>query len=80
MDTELIEITKRVRRELADFLGVDPEDIEPETVLREDLHMDPSNLTDFADILGKAGFEAEKVDLSQIETFEELVEALASHV
>lgn len=80
MDNELAEINKKVRRELADFLGIDLEDIEPETTLKEDLHMDPTNLTDFMDVLSKAGYETENLDLTQIETFEELVEALAAHI
>lgn len=80
MDNELAEITKKVRRELADFLGVDFEDVEPETTLREDLHMDPTNLTDFTEILNKSGLDTQGVDLTQIETFGDLVEALASHV
>lgn len=80
MDTELKDITLKVKRELADFLGVDFEDIEPETVLREDLHMDPTQLTDFVEILGKAGYDIENLDMTQVETFEDLVDALAAHI
>lgn len=79
MDNEN-QIRQKVKRELADFLGVDMEDIEDETVLREDLHMDPANLTDFMSILTKAGFDAEELDMTQIETFADLVEALTAHV
>lgn len=80
MDNDLNALTQKIRRELADFLGVDMEDIEPETTLRDDLHMDPTSLTDFMEILSKAGIEVEDVDLTEIETFEELVDALSAHI
>lgn len=78
MDNEFEKTKTRVKRELADFLGVDMEDIEDDTGLTDDLHMDPSQLTDFMEILGKAGFVTEDVDLTEVETFLELVEALTA--
>lgn len=80
MDNELAQIHQKVKRELADFLGIDMEDIEDETTLREDLHMDPTNLTDFKEILGKAGFEIQDLDMTEIETFGDLVETLTAHI
>lgn len=79
MDTELNNITVKIKRELSDFLGIDMEDIEQETSLREDLHMDPASLTDYLDILSKAGFDTEKIDMAEVETFEDLLEALSAH-
>ena len=79
MDSELAQITQKVKRELADFLGIGMEDIEEETTLRDELHMDPTMLTDFMEILGKSGLDTENVDLTEIETFEDLVEALTAH-
>ncbi|HJY98872.1 MAG TPA: phosphopantetheine-binding protein [Patescibacteria group bacterium] len=80
MDDELAQIKSRVRRELADFLGTDQGDIEDESTLREDLHMSSAELTDFLEILKTAGFDVEAIDLTQIETFTELVEGLSSHI
>ncbi len=79
MENELAQIKEKVKRELADFLGVDMEDIEDETVLREDLHMKATDLTDFSEILATAGYDTSKLDLTEIETFSELVEALTAH-
>lgn len=80
MDNELAQIHQKVKRELADFLGADMEDIEDDTTLREDLHMDPANMTDFMAILTKAGMDVEGIDLTEIETFGELVESLTAHI
>lgn len=80
MDTDLNIANQKVRRELADFLGVDMEDIEDETTLMVDLHMDPSSLTDFMEILEKAGYDTANIDLTEIETFGDLMEALTAHV
>lgn len=80
MDNELIEVTQKVKRELTDFMGIDMEDIEPETDLREDLHMTATELTDFMEILKSSGLDTTKLDLTQIETFDDLTEALTSHI
>ncbi|QQG41380.1 MAG: hypothetical protein HYV90_04450 [Candidatus Woesebacteria bacterium] len=79
MDTELNNMSVKIKRELSDFLGIDMEDIEQETSLREDLHMDPTSLTDYLEILSKAGFDTDKVDMAEVETFEDLLESLSSH-
>jgi len=79
MDSEAA-VKQKIKRELADHLGVGMEDIEDESVLAEDLHMDASNMADFMEILDKAGFDTEKLDLTEIETFEDLVEALTAHI
>jgi acyl carrier protein len=79
MDSEIANIKQKVKRELSDFLGIDAEDIEDETVLIEDLHMDPANLADFAEILEKGGFDTTSLDFTQVETFLDLIEALTEH-
>ncbi len=76
MNPEL-DIKHKIKRELADYLGVDIEDIEDESVLATDLHMDPVALSDFMAILAKAGFQTEDLDLTEIETFEDLYEKIA---
>jgi acyl carrier protein len=79
MDTEFANTKQKIKRELADFLGVDMEDIEDETELATDLHMDAVMLTDFMDILTKAGFDVSQLNFTEIDTFLELVEALTAH-
>lgn len=80
MDNDLANTKQKIKRELADFLGVDMEDVEDESVLTEDLHMNSANLTDFMEILKKAGYTTEGLDLPEIETFLDLVEALTDHI
>jgi hypothetical protein len=79
MDSEFANTKQKVKRELADYLGVDMEDIEDESVLATDLHMDAVMLTDFMEILTKAGFDVSQLDFTEIETFLELIEALTAH-
>lgn len=79
MDSEFANQRQKIKRELADFLGVDMEDIEDETEFVTDLHMDATSLSDFMDILEKGGYDISEVDFNQINTFIELVEALTAH-
>lgn len=79
MENEFNKTKETVRRELANFLGVDAEDIEDDSSLTEDLHMKASDLTDFMEILTRMDMETEGIDLTQTETFLELVEALTEH-
>lgn len=79
MDNDFEKIKQKVKRELADFLGIDMEDIDDDTVLASDLHMDPSQLTDFMEILSKAGYDSDSVDLTEVESFSDLIEALTAH-
>jgi acyl carrier protein len=79
MDSEFANTKQKIKRELADYLGVDMEDIEDETELTTDLHMDAVALTDFMEILSKAGFDITQLDFTEIDTFLELVEALTAH-
>lgn len=80
MDNELNAVKQKVKRELADFLGTDMEDIEDDSVLTEDLHMSPSDITDFTEILKTAGYDASQLDFTEIETFSDLIEALTAHI
>lgn len=77
MDSDSVNNKQKIKRELADYLGVDMDDIEDESVLATDLHMDAVALSDFIEILSKAGFDTENVELTEIETFEDLFEAVA---
>ncbi|HKB88806.1 MAG TPA: acyl carrier protein [Patescibacteria group bacterium] len=79
MESEFANTKQKIKRELADYLGVDMEDIDDETEFTTDLHMDAVMLTDFMEILTKAGFDVTQLDFNEIETFLDLVEALTAH-
>ncbi len=80
MDNETNTISQKVKRELSDFLGIGIEDVEDESEFAADFHMSASDMTDFMDILNKAGFATENLDLTQIETFSDLIEEMTAHV
>lgn len=79
MDNELAQIREKVKGLLANFLGVEMEDIEDESTLVEDLHMKATDITDFMESLNTNGFDTTGFDLASIETFEDLIEALTAH-
>ncbi|MCX6704202.1 MAG: hypothetical protein NTZ07_02030 [Candidatus Woesebacteria bacterium] len=79
MDGDFNKTKDIVKRELANFLGVESEDIEDESSLTEDLHMKATDLTDFMEVLVRMGMETSGVDLTETETFLDLVEALTEH-
>lgn len=79
IDSNFDKAKDKIRLELADHLGIEPEDILDDSLLTEDLHMKASDLTDFVEILGNSGFDTGKIDLTEIETFLDLVEALTDH-
>jgi len=59
---------------LADQIGVEPEDISMEDSLRDELHMSTVDLAEISDKLASLGFD--EVDLSEIDSVEELLEEL----
>lgn len=79
MDGDFEKTKQKVKRELADYLGIDAEDVDDDSILAEDFHMKPNDLTDFMEILTTAGFDTSKMELTEIETFSDLVEDLTAH-
>lgn len=79
MDIDFENVKGKVKRELADYLGIDPEEVDDDSILSEDFHMKPNDLTDFMEILTTAGFDTSKIELTEIETFSDLVEDLTAH-
>ncbi len=71
------DIKKEVLKALSDHLGVEPDDIEEEDSLTQDLHMRASDLSDFMETLQTLNIETEKVDLTKVETVNDLIDALA---
>jgi acyl carrier protein len=71
---------KTIIKLLAEHIGVEPEDIKREDFLFEDLHMSPTDLTDFMETLTSTGVDVTKIDLSSIESVEDLLDALISQL
>lgn len=71
---QYITMVAKIIKLLADFLGVDPSDITEDDSLIEDLHMTPTDLTDFVEILKTSGIEANHSDMTEIETVGDLYE------
>lgn len=80
MDAETNTISQKVKRELADFLGIGMDDIEDDSEFSADFHMSPTDMADFVDILSKAGMSTEGIDLTQIESYSDLIDELTAHV
>lgn len=68
----------KIVRHLAEHIGVEPEDINDEDSLSEDLHMNPAEISDFVHSLGEAGFSISSLNLTEIETVGDLLEALGA--
>lgn len=79
MNKDYNEISRLMKKELSNFLGIEPEDIENDFSLTEDLHMTPADLTDFIELLSKMNFVTENIDFTEIETFSDLIDALTQH-
>lgn len=73
------ELATKVKRLLAESLGVEVEDISEDDYFVEDLHMAPAQLSDFVDLLGNQGFETSRLEIAELENVQELIEALSSH-
>jgi len=73
MDKDTKEIVKKA---LSEHLGIDPEDINDEDSFEHDLHMRASDVSDLIEILNSENIDTGKVDLMEIETVSDLVNAL----
>ncbi len=78
MDNDFTKTKEIVRRELAGFLGIEPDDIEDDYSLTEELHMKASDLTDFMEILNRMGFDTSEINFNESETFLDFIESLTS--
>lgn len=66
----------RIKKLLAEYLGLEIEDISDDDSLSSDLHMRPSDISDFLTILEENNIDTSKLDLSVIDTLEDLYERL----
>lgn len=76
-----VQFTKKMMKDklkklLAETIGVEAEDINDDDSFLGDLHMSASDLSDFVHSLETAGFDTSAVDLTTLETVEDLVDAL----
>jgi acyl carrier protein len=79
MDSDTGATKEKVRQELANYLGAEAEDIEDDSSLTQDLHMKASDLADFMEVLNRMDLDTTNIDLTEIETFQELTDALTAH-
>ena len=63
---------------LAEQIGVEPEDIDEEDAFLTDLHMNPPELSDFVHSLTSLDLDVSHLNLTEIETVVELLEALGA--
>jgi len=68
----------KIKTILAGFLGIEPEDIEDEDSLTADLHMKPSDLTDFLELMESNGIDTSSIDFIEVDTFAELIESIGA--
>lgn len=69
----------KLKKLLAQTIGVEPEDINDDDSFLTDLHMSASELSDFVHSLETEGFDISSVDLTATETVEDLLETLDIH-
>lgn len=73
-----MKITDKVKQMLADYIGAEVEDIKDEDFLVDDLHMSATEIADFVDSLDNAGIDISKIDMSELEAVEDLLESISS--
>ena len=76
MEIEFEKQKSQIKALLATYLGIEPSDIDDNDTLVNELHMGPTDFTDFGGILEENGFDLTKVDYEEIETFIEYVESI----
>jgi len=67
-----------IKELLAQYLGVETEDIDDDDSLVDDLHVRTTDLVDFVESLGDKGLNTSSLDLTKIDTVAELIESLIS--
>ena len=73
-----METLNKIKELLADYIGVGTIDINDTDLLFDDLHMSPTDVTDFIMSLEAEGYDVSKLNLGEIRSVEDLVENLNS--
>lgn len=68
-----------VKKRLSEYLGVDTEDISEEDFLKDDLHMNSAEISDFLHILDGAGLNINLANISAIESVGDLIEMVSEN-
>lgn len=76
MTPEEQKLKSKVKKVLAEYLGVDIDDLSDDDSLREDLHMGTVDINDFMESLKNQEVDTSTIDLSEIETIGDIIELL----
>jgi len=68
----------QIIKRLAEHIGVEPEDIDEDDAFLTDLHMNPMELSDFVHSLTSLDLDISRLNLTEIETVADLLEALGA--
>ena len=68
----------QIIKRLAEHIGVEPEDIDEDDAFLTDLHMNPTELSDFAHSLTSLDLDVSHLNLAEIETIADLLEVLGA--
>ena len=63
---------------LSENIGVEPEDVAEDDAFFEDLHMNPMELSDFIHSLEPLNYDISHLNLAEVETVSDLLEALGA--
>ncbi|OGM25175.1 hypothetical protein A3D00_04320 [Candidatus Woesebacteria bacterium RIFCSPHIGHO2_02_FULL_38_9] len=76
MSQQKTKTPKDIIKMIATQLGIETDDISMEDSLKNDLHMTLKDLSELANLLLEKGFPEDKIDFSEIETVEDLINKL----
>ncbi len=76
--TKSKDLTSQVKEVLAQKIGVEPDDITGEDSFLEDLHMSPTDLSDFISALNVLDIDTSQIDLTDLNTLNDLIDLLSS--
>ena len=68
----------QIKKLLADYIGVELEDIDLADTLSEDLHVSASDVSEFIEQLGNQGLNTSSIVLEDIESVSDLIESISS--
>ena len=68
-----------VKEKLSEYLGIEKDDISDEDSLKDDLHMNASELSDFIHMLNKVGYDINLTSISEMETVADLIEIVSEN-
>jgi len=78
MTEETKDLTQKILNILSEHIGVEKEELHKKDSFQDDLHMSPADLADFLEKLRGAGLDISKIDFTEIEFVEDLIEIIIS--